>query len=296
MSITKARLKFCPVDGGHLIAFQVAANIWSSAVEESQNFKDGLIQGMHDAENNANPQFIESDHLISKQFSAIDSHIKEAECVFSELDKNPSYTPVIPHLVYTRTKELGTGDNLDENAQIKITYKIFDPNKKCLKDSSDMKIEAIYPSELISGLAAGLKGMKTGELREIFIHPSVAYGIYTTLNKGIYLRIEARLVDFTPQSSKSPYPALDYEEMNYVANKDRLSEEKKAGYILGYYNWQHFKKGNYVSLKRVISWIERFQKNEPFTLTTEDQDTLNRLHWIIYTSFPNSPILKDRNT
>ncbi len=63
--------------------------------------------------------------------------------------------------------------------------------------------------DAIAGLAWRMRGMQEGEIREIFLHPSVAYGIYTTLDKGIYLKIEVQLIAMHPSDKDIPFTSLE---------------------------------------------------------------------------------------
>jgi len=132
-------------------------------------------------------------------------------------------------------------------------------------------------AETIPGFSLGLKGMKIGEIREIYIHPSLAYGIYTTFEKGVYLKALVRLVSIDHETVIKPIPELVFLDCNLgIPDKMDLSfseEEKKLGYFRGYQVWQHYQKCKLYNLSEILAKI---------TLFKNGQNYINPLHWNIY--------------
>lgn len=77
--------------------------------------------------------------------------------------------------------------------------------------------------------------MKVGETREIFIHPLLGNGIYTTLEKGIYLKVEVELlpIDFSEKFTPLIQESFDPEVFK-LAKLDKFNEiSKEEGYQRG---------------------------------------------------------------
>jgi len=62
--------------------------------------------------------------------------------------------------------------------------------------------------------------MQVGEKREIYIHPALAYGVHTHLEKGIYLRVVVELFEAFETEGQEKLPALIPMDLAFV----RLAE------------------------------------------------------------------------
>jgi hypothetical protein len=144
--------------------------------------------------------------------------------------------------------------------------------------------------DAIPGLAWGMRGMQEGEIREIFLHPSVAYGIYTTLDKGIYLKIEVQLIAMHPSDKDMPFTSLesfDFSQIFSPLNQQSFEEiSDNVGYCLGYDIWKHYKKETYYSLNQILDLIKDFKFGrktlDDSVLKENGESLINRLHWNIY--------------
>ena len=143
-------------------------------------------------------------------------------------------------------------------------------------------------NEAIPGFAWGMRGMRVGETREIFIHPSIGYGIYTLLEKGIYLKARVQLLAMQDNEENVPFPILscfDFDKDLEVLKQYNFTEiSKNAGYLQGYNIWKHYKKVDYYTLEQILNYIDQFSSNEEEIdyEAAANQDLLNRLHWNIY--------------
>ena len=290
---SKPLLSFSPVECSQFTNL-VAANIWNVLKGNSMDYQQSFMAGMQDADAGEPNKIGFADtfnYERLKTLRKIKGNLTQADSFFSQLGENPRNICVMPFKLYYQIKEEGSGPILTDQTKVKVKYIIRTPNDKViLSDNwSDNQANWINLQEVIQGFAWGMKGMKIGEVREIYIHPSLGYGIYTTFDKGIYLRALVKLSNIDNTQSESEKLAeltpLDFES-EIDANIDSIyaEEEKRAGYLRGYQVWQHYKKGQFCSLPDVLFKITSLQKNNEDSgiHSKESQDLINRLHWNIY--------------
>ncbi len=96
--------------------------------------------------------------------------------------KEEKLTCVLKDRIYYKTIKKGISDgiNADLKNKLEINFVIKDINDKQIAGNyslaSPMQCEL---SELISGMAIAMIGMKLNEIREIYIHPEFTYGVFS---------------------------------------------------------------------------------------------------------------------
>lgn len=266
----------------------VAADIWDNLEEEDAVFRTAFIKGMQDCnaklEKKTSANVFLYDRL--KALKEIKNALLKSDEYFSELKKDATMTEIFPSKLYSRTLAKGNGKELSHLTRILVKYSITSPEGEVLASTFD-KPEELDLRDTIPGFAWGIKGMKGGETREIFIHPSLAYGIYTTLEKGIYLKARVTLLEFEEGGSNfSPLKPLDLSAaISPKIDSEYNDQAKNVGYVSGYDVWEHFKKSNLYKLEDILSYLSQFQNGLFVDVSSEEnQDLLNRLHWTIYES------------
>lgn len=107
-------------------------------------------------------------------------NLQTANSYLQKLGTTPDCQPcgiheVVKNKLYYKVIKPGTGDPLSNlNSSPLISFKEKTLTGEILSDyTSGIRIPL---SETISGLQKGIKGIKVGEKRELFIHPDLAYG------------------------------------------------------------------------------------------------------------------------
>jgi FKBP-type peptidyl-prolyl cis-trans isomerase len=272
----------------------VAANIWKIIEEENESYKKSFIRGMYDADNSLEPKVQLLDTLGFEKMKILikaKQNIKVAEDFFKKLNSEKSFICVFPFKLYYKVMKKGNGSILDDRTNVTVHYNIKTPDDTILIDTwlrgLPMKLNLL---ETFPGFAKGVKGMRIGEMREIFIHPSLAYGLYTTLEKGIYLKATVQLLDVGQETEEkndsSEIIILDLEnELNKNIESDYSQQSKKIGYAVGYELWLHYKKNEFYKFSQILKWLKLFESGENVDITSEGfQILINRLHWNIYHS------------
>jgi len=265
----------------------IAANIWDNLLWENESYIEGFFEGMRNAnEPNHDSKF--SNYHILKQLSIARSNIELANEFFLELEKNPNVTALYPQKIYYSCIEEGDGRSLEDQVKLRVHCTIKTPKNKVLCDTwSSGQPMALDLTKTIDGFRLGMSGMRVGEIREIFIHPSVAYEIYTTLEKGIYLKARVQLVSIDSDETSTPHTTTPFdftEELALLETSDFAQISRQEGFLAGQKIWFHYQKGLFVSPDKIIHTISHLKSN-PSHIDLEapsNQDLINHLHWHIY--------------
>lgn len=271
------------------LPFLVAANIWRILEDEDESYQNFFVKGMKDADIDIEyigPFANTFRYEKLTAYSTIRQNLQASDEYFQHLEKNQSNIPISPLKLYYRVIEEGTGEPLTDQTQAAINYTIKTPNNAILVNTwMGERPEYVDLCETIPGFAWGIKGMKRGEIREIYIHPSLGYGIYTTLDKGIYLKAFVQLIDMKMDREKFPeLTFLDLEmDVSPNFNAEYQAEKEKVAYESGLTIWQHYKKSHLYTYSEVLDWINQFKAGKSANIDSEyHQKLINRLHWNIY--------------
>lgn len=270
------------------LSFLVSANIWNVLEDECPSFRKAFLIGMNDADSNSFKDMASDSLRFEKLRALIEAKksLKTCDEYFAKLHLDTTLNPISVKKLYYKITQLGNGKAISSQAKIKVHYTIFSPDNKIIADTrtSGEPIQ-LDLAETISGFVWGVQGMKIGETREIFIHPTFAYGIYTTLEKGIYLKVLVSLIDIDHDGKEFVEPkALDLTEvLNMDLEKEYSEQAYKVGYAQGYATWSHYKKSHLYQLAEITKWISQFESGFQHHLESESaQKLLNSLHWNIY--------------
>lgn len=264
----------------------VAANIWQVIKDENKDYQQAFIKGMNDANEdkliNLDQDYNSSEYEKLKIINKAQENIVSADQFFNDLDKNDTYICQSPQRLYYKVIQNGHGKILDKQTRVTIQYVIKTPNDEVLADTwMSSKPVQVNLIETVPGFAWGLKGMNVGEIREFYIHPCLAYGLYTTLEKGIYLKVHVQLLD--TQESDDEFPpliALKFESSEKI-NHDYKELAQKVGYVDGFRIWKHYGTNKSYDLKEILNLISEISLGLSVDLEN-NQNIINHLHWKIY--------------
>lgn len=268
------------------LAYLVAANIWETIEDEDPIFWHAFIEGMKNTEKSKS-SVDPFKYQKLKAFLKVQTNLNAAKERFRTLALDSDFYASLPHLLYYKTVQSGSGIPLEKHSAVTAHYTIETPEGRVLADTwKTGKPESIDLSKAISGFAWGMKGMKIGEIREIYMHPRLAYGIFTPLEKGIYLKALVQLVGID-EKEREEFPPLTLINIDPHIPADlslEFQKEAKAiGYARGVEIWNHYKKAKHYSLEEVLKWIEHFQSGISVDISSEEaQNIISQLHWEIY--------------
>jgi FKBP-type peptidyl-prolyl cis-trans isomerase len=276
----------------------VATNIWNNMEEENEEYHNAMIDGMKAAQLNKKPEkFTEyGESSLQRKYLDIKKNIEDADTFLNVLEQNREYTKISEFPIFYRTLSHGQGNALEKPSEVLVKYSIAYLNKEMIVDLfKKNKIEKLNLNDTVLGFALGMKGMKIGEQREILIHPSAGYGIFTSLKKGTFLKVKVQLVDIVGQENQNNYEDFlnknavidskkELESLGILESSKLAELNRSSGFSYGYYAWEHYKKESSYSLEQILNEIQNlYQKtNSYIELPKEDKALLNHMHWLLY--------------
>jgi len=264
----------------------VAVNIWENINRENGSYIEGFFAGMQDIK--IKKQCRNCLNHILKQLSIAESNIQFADKYFAELEKNENIKCLYPGKIYYNCLEEGTGTALENQTRVEAHFIIKTPDDDVLSDTwireKPMQLDL---NKTIAGFRLGMQGMKIGEIRDMFIHPTAGYGLYTTLDKGIYLKARVQLISINESNVTQVFDFIPFdfsEELALLKNSNYDQISREDGFLDGQKIWSHYKKGLQVSANQIINLILQLRSDQ-LTIDferTQNQDLINQLHWNIY--------------
>jgi FKBP-type peptidyl-prolyl cis-trans isomerase len=149
------------------------------------------------------------------------ANLAAAEKKFSILsEKSPArLKEIVKKSLYVETTKEGSGKEITEKIDnIRVSYIVEDGDGIILFANHDTWLQL---TKTITGFFQGVQGMRIGEKRTLFIHPTLAYGALTTLPPCTSLNIKIHLLDIDEQqlSKKQPLPAKPL-DLSWVTDPD----------------------------------------------------------------------------
>ena len=184
---------------------------------------------------------------VNLMSSALDSTIKglkkacenliNANIYFKTISENALLQTMVPDLLYVKQIQEGSGKELKGSARVRVGYIITDAKENILFAHHDTWLSLF---ETIPGFAHGLQGMRVGGKREIFIHPSLAYGELTTLPPCTELIVKIHLLDIE-NCTHEKLPSLEPLDFSWIQNPKfhsyiEKSIEQKPLFIGSFYS------------------------------------------------------------
>ena len=220
-----------------------------------------------------------SSPLAIKNIRLAKKSLEETDRFFSQLCREPGIVTVMEPYLYYKVLESGLGPCLKDEIEVLLDYEIIDPMEKRLSVESAVWLNL---KEIIPGLAHGLQGMKREEKRVVYIHPSLAYGMHTYLQKGIYLKAIVKLREIGDAKEKLPF--LQPLNLSFVKSEkfqqECEEEYKQALRFIG------MKKGQFLSLcpglnkQSIANYLKSMKNND--NLSQEESRCLNQFFWNLY--------------
>jgi hypothetical protein len=263
----------------------VAKDIWNRMGDFNSEFFSIIIESLEKNIDSIIPdKFFSSETL--RFIDLAKRNIQEADKFFNNLSKSSQSHAIIPMKLYYNTLKEGIGTPVLNESLVTLEYQIFDPHDSCLAAQFYPSV-SMDLSETIPGFAHGIKGMRIGETREIYIHPSLAYGVHTFLEKGIYLRVVVTLREID-KTKRKKYPELKEHDFTFLANRDFENEcQKNYRESIQFFTSKlrdHYHKCSWIDFSSVISELKNIREDNSFPciISDEEQGILNNIHWNIY--------------
>lgn len=128
-------------------------------------------------------RFIAWPDYLANTLEAI-HNFEKAQKFFYELKQQNNLVELVPDLLYAKIIQSGSDQKNNKSRYVQMDYQVFDPEGERIGRQEG---EWIDLSQAIVGLVRGIEGMGVGEIRQLFIHPVLAYGQRTLCAKNSYL-------------------------------------------------------------------------------------------------------------
>jgi FKBP-type peptidyl-prolyl cis-trans isomerase len=218
------------------------------------------------------------DPKITKNLAASTKHLQNKQ---STEDAITLINDKICYKILKIGTEPGITDNTINNIKINFTIKDIENNFLAGNYVLSGPLSCTL-SELIPGMAHGMLEMRLNEVREIYVHPEFAYGIFSNFGNGRALAIQVELVECTATDTAfHPYLiSVDLTKLllNSPQNTDIASLQQDLITFYGKTSWSFYKQNlPQLHLNDVLPFLQ-----SDAALSPEDKEILHKLQWLIY--------------
>jgi hypothetical protein len=243
-----------------------------------------FIAGMKDA--------VKREHLDVKEIKFLDvlwqrdpSSILPSSNFFKDLARDSGVECKIPGYLYFKIAQASASDECltAHHRTFKARYLVEDFSGTPLKGSYELQeTPTLCLEELMPALAHGLIGMRKGEIRDIYIHPDIAYGPSSEIGDGNALIVRVELLDLTSLDADSHLLPLELVDVHHYAPPLKSTEEfisflEKHAYACGFRSWSYYKRAEpLISLDQVLVGLA---EGDVRTLSFQEKMTLLKLEW-----------------
>ncbi|WP_213318774.1 FKBP-type peptidyl-prolyl cis-trans isomerase [Chlamydiifrater volucris] len=181
---------------GHLLARQLSKSedITFDLIEVAKGMQDEMLSK---AAPLSQTEYEEKMTILQKEIFERKSseNLLAAENFLKENAKKTNVIEVQENLLQYKIIEQGSGEVLKGTPTALLHYQGRFADGKVFSSSYDLKEPILLPlHQTIKGFALGMQGMKEGEKRELYIHPSLAYGTTGSLPPNSLLIFEIELI------------------------------------------------------------------------------------------------------
>jgi hypothetical protein len=207
-----------------------------------------------------------------KNLSRARRNLEETDRFFYELAKNDDFKVICEPYLYYTILEQGYGATLKNAVDVCVDFKIYDPFGNCLNSGTKVRLNL---RKAIPGFAHGMQEMMVGEKRALYIHPALAYGVHTFLEKGIFLKAVVTLNEI--YDSHATLPELRALDLAFVKNDVFFlqceEEHKQALRFIGWNKRRFLQRCPNLDVKAIAEKFNSLELCEP--LSQEESKVLN---------------------
>lgn len=174
-------------------------------------------------------------------------------------------------------KEPGITDNTINKVKINFTIKDIE-NNFLAGNYALLGSFSCMLSELIPGMAYGMLGMRLNEVREIYVHPEYAYGVFSNFGNGRALAIRVELIECTATDATFVPSLIPVDFAKLLHNPSQGADIQDLFICYGKASWSFYKQNlPQVQLNDVLPYLQ-----SDTALSPEDREILHKLQWLIY--------------
>ncbi len=160
--------------------------------------------------------------LALKNFSKASDYF---ELLHQSVLEQGAVCELAPKGLYCKTTLEGSGEKVEGMPVLRVDYTVENLDGKIIFADYDAWIPL---SKAIPSFVHGMQGMRVGEKREIFIHPSLGYGFLTTLSPCDALIMKVHLLEVEKSTCLQNLPSLDPLDLNWIEDLEIYNEFKET--------------------------------------------------------------------
>lgn len=264
-----------------------------NAEESMAEFIVNAVQGLDDE---GVPHFVDAFYLrktedntkpkkrmlngVFKGLKEAQKNLKLADSQLLAWSTKKSVVEVVPKYVYFERMKLGQGKSIEGATDLLLSYVVENGLGDVLTAQHRCWVDI---STTIPAFAHCMKGMKEGEVRQIYIHPAYGYGALTTISPCTSLVVKVTLHQINEQEKKTLNPLVPI-NLSWVEDPSFFSTVKEThnqnaryiGHLWGV--WLSKSKDlNFPVLCDRLKSLVKDQNKKP--LSEENYRLCNRVFW-----------------
>lgn len=291
----------------HLVAQSIYEHFLVMSVDGEKVCLNDFIEGMRIADALSNSSktlydegsldFLDSHYLQLHERPQTKNNLTSTRLFFEKISFDQNAICIEADKLYYKIIKKGSAELLiDTPNKITIHYLISDQDGTLLGGSYGLaKAHTFETQNLIQGVAYGIHGMRVGEIRDIFIHPDFAYGLYSDFGSGKAITIRLELVGMESGIEKVQLtPLIPFDLQKYQGNIFQTTSQLKnlrkkyTGYC-GFRTWMHYKKAaTFFTFDAILKLIEELHNKTKIIpeLNGAERKILREFNYYLY--FSNS--------
>ncbi len=285
---------FFSVEAKENINVLVAQAILEDLDEEQPKYVTSFYQGLEDSQRSECQPLNDLDNTkLWKELMTTKTKLakkKNLRLFNSFIEKlNMKHVVCIhPKCLYYKTLSVGEGKLAIQSKKdvIQCTIQISSLEGKLFYSNvADTMVKVFHLDDLLPGICIGLQRMREGEEREIYIHPSFAYGSFSQKEPNMGFIVVVRLLKVLERNKPGneifhPLIIEEVQESEEGLSKQIDNLEEAIAYDRGIRLGKHLSASKKIEIKKIL---ENMKKGHFINCSTKNiQKTLNTLHWEIY--------------
>lgn len=190
---------------GHLIGREIKS-------QELDLDIDDVINGLRSAMAGRSSPMSEQEYLDvierlkNREFQEMAEHnLKLANAFMASNAKKPGIVELVPSKVQYRILQKGSGQVVRADSSPLMRYSGYYVDGTLFGSSDEVGGPIAIPiSQMIPGFREGVKGMKEGETRRLFVHPDHAYGAISEIPPNSLLIFKVEVIRADAQAASEP--------------------------------------------------------------------------------------------
>lgn len=189
---------------------------------------------------------------------------------------------LIPNRLYCEVTQEGKEEGKSHN-YMWISYSIQSADKKNLSSENEVLVNL---NNTIPGFRLGVRGMKIGEKRKIWIHPELAYGI-ETLRNDKYFKVNVSLLG----TVDAPSDCIKDEKLVQSNTLNFILEDEFEESMASLYKYKLYKAGEYlrniltqdsIDFEKLVSKLMKIGETESSEIANHSNEISEKIFWNIF--------------